>query len=54
MVNAGLYHETCADGNQWMLDVGPVSSGDAWYIMRQCAELKLIEAGLYKAEYVEE
>ena len=22
--------------------------------MRQCAELKLIEAGLYKAEYVEE
>ena len=54
LISAGLYRETCADGNQWMLDVGPVSSGDAWYIMRQCAELKLIEAGLYKAEYVEE
>lgn len=53
LIAAGLYRETCADGNQWMLDVGPVSSGDAWYIMRQCAELKLIEAGLYKAEYVE-
>ena len=52
LIAAGLYRETCADGNQWMLDVGPVSSGDAWYIMRQCAELKLIEAGLYKAEYV--
>ena len=52
LISAGLYRETCADGNQWMLDVGPVSSGDAWYIMRQCAELKLIEAGLYKAEYV--
>lgn len=36
-----------------MLDVGPVSSGDAWYIMRKCAELQLIDAGLYKAEYVE-
>ena len=35
-----------------MLDVGPVSSGDAWYIMRTCAELQLIDAGLYKAEYV--
>jgi len=54
LVTAGLYRETCADGNQWMLDVGPVSSGDAWYIMRKCAELQLIEAGLYKAEYVEE
>lgn len=52
LIAAGLYHETCADGNQWMLDVGPVSSGDAWYIMRKCAELQLIEAGLYKAEYV--
>ena len=50
---AGLYRETCADGNQWMLDIGPVSSGDAWYLMRKCVELKLIEAGLYKAEYVE-
>lgn len=54
LVTAGLYHETCADGNQWMLDIGPVSSGDAWYIMRKCAELELIEAELYKAEYVEE
>ena len=53
-ITDGLYHETCADGNQWMLDVGPVSSGDAWYIMRKCAELQLIDAGLYKAEYVEE
>ena len=53
LVTAGLYHESCADGNQWMLDVGPVSSGDAWYIMRKCAELQLIDAGLYKAEYVE-
>ena len=52
LVTAGLYRETCADGNQWMLDVGPVSSGDAWYIMRKCAELQLIDAGLYKAEYV--
>lgn len=52
LIAAGLYRETCADGNQWMLDVGPVSSGDAWYIMRKCAELQLIEAGLYKAEYV--
>lgn len=54
LISAGLYRETCADGNQWMLDVGPVSSGDAWYIMRKCAELQLIDAGLYKAEYVEE
>ena len=54
LIAAGLYHETCADGNQWMLDVGPVSSGDAWYIMRKCAELQLIDAGLYKAEYVED
>ena len=53
LISAGLYRETCADGNQWMLDVGPVSSGDAWYIMRKCAELQLIDAGLYKAEYVE-
>lgn len=53
LIAAGLYRETCADGNQWVLDVGPVSSGDAWYIMRKCAELQLIEAGLYKAEYVE-
>ena len=52
LISAGLYRETCADGNQWMLDVGPVSSGDAWYIMRKCAELQLIDAGLYKAEYV--
>ena len=50
LISAGLYRETCADGNQWMLDVGPVSSGDAWYIMRKCAELQL-DAGLYKAEY---
>lgn len=53
LISAGLYRETCADGNQWMLDIGPVSSGDAWYIMRKCAELQLIDAGLYKAEYVE-
>ena len=53
LIAAGLYRETCADGNQWMLDIGPVSSGDAWYLMRKCVELKLIEAGLYKAEYVE-
>ena len=53
LVTAGLYRETCADGNLWTLDIGPVSSGDAWYIMRKCAELKLIDAGLYKAEYVE-
>ncbi len=53
LVTAGLYRETCADGNLWTLDIGPVSSGDAWYIMRKCAELKLIGAGLYKAEYVE-
>lgn len=52
LISAGLYRETCADGNQWVLDVGPVSSGDAWYIMRKCAELQLIDAGLYKAEYV--
>ncbi len=53
LVTAGLYRETCADGNLWTLVIGPVSSGDAWYIMRKCAELELIEAGLYKAEYVE-
>ena len=53
LISAGLYRETCADGNQWVLDIGPVSSGDAWYIMRKCAELELIDAGLYKAEYVE-
>lgn len=53
LIAAGLYCETCADGNLWALDIGPVSSGDAWYIMRKCVELKLIEAGLYKAEYVE-
>ena len=50
LISAGLYRETCADGNQWMLDVGPVSSGDAWYIMRKCAELQLIDAGLYKVK----
>ena len=54
LIAAGLYRETCADGNQWMLDVGPVSSGDAWYIMRKCVDLQLIDAGLYKAEYVED
>ena len=53
LIAAGLYRETCADGNLWTLVIGPVSSGDAWYIMRKCAELKLIEAGLYKSEYVE-
>lgn len=53
LVTAGLYHETCADENQWVLEIGPVSSGDAWYIMRKCAELELIDAGLYKSEYVE-
>ena len=52
LISPGLYRETCADGNQWVLDVGPVSSGDAWYIMRKCAELQLIDAGLYHSSYV--
>ena len=53
LISAGLYRETCVEGNQWVLDIGPVSSGDAWYIMRKCTELQLIGAGLYKSEYVE-
>lgn len=52
LVKAGLYHEICANGNQWTLNIGPVSSGDAWYIMRKCTELELVKAGLYKSEYV--
>ena len=54
LISAGLYNEMrLPSGNQWILYIGPVSSGDAWYIMRKCMELQLIEPGLYKAEYVE-
>lgn len=34
--------------------IGPVSSGDAWLIMRKCAALELTDRGLYLAEYVTE
>ena len=35
-----------------MLTIGPVSSGEAWAIMRQCEALELTDMGLYHSEYV--
>lgn len=35
-----------------LLTIGPVTNGDAMQIYKLCKELKLTDAGLYKAEYV--
>lgn len=34
------------------LTIGPVSSGDAWTLLRDCRTLGLTDAGLYRSEYV--
>ena len=49
-------HQIGNGGGQIMqiLTIGPVSSGDAWLIMRKCAALELTDRGLYLAEYVTE
>ena len=58
MSNAGNTTANQAEriGGQIMqiLTIGPVSSGDAWLIMRKCAALELTDRGLYLAEYVTE
>ena len=55
LTDQGLYRSAWADkpaGTQ-TLTIGPVSSGDAWRIMRQCQELELTDQGLYRSEYVD-
>lgn len=48
LTGMGLYKESSG-----VLTIGPVSSGDAWAIMRQCEALELTDMGLYYSEYVD-
>ena len=51
----GLYKSAWADAAHatQIITIGPVSSGDAWRIMRECECLELTDMGLYRSEYAE-
>ena len=51
-----MYHSVWNDADKHLqtLTIGPVSSGDAFYLMRRCEQLDLLEMGLYHSKYVEE